>query len=64
VVAALRAAREEVKAALDAGKRAGPKVGGGIAHLRFDSPPQVHPLLAQTWRGRLKREIVLAANAG
>jgi single-stranded-DNA-specific exonuclease len=63
-VAALRAAREEVKAALNAAKRVGPKVRGGIALLRFDTPCQVHPLLAQTWRGRLSREIVLAANAG
>ncbi len=63
-VAALRAAKEEVKAALDAAKRVGPKVRDGIALLRFDTPCQVHPLLAQTWRGRLKGEIVLAANAG
>jgi single-stranded-DNA-specific exonuclease len=63
-VAALRAAKEEVKAVLDAAKRVGPKVRNGIALLRFDTPCQVHPLLAQTWRGRLKGEIVIAANAG
>jgi single-stranded-DNA-specific exonuclease len=44
--------------------RVGPKVRNGIALLRFDTPCQVHPLLAQTWRGRLKREIVIVANAG
>ena len=63
-VAALRAAKDEVKAALEAAKRVGPKVRNGIALLRFDTPCQVHPLLAQTWRGRLKGEIVIAANAG
>jgi single-stranded-DNA-specific exonuclease len=63
-VAALRAAKDEVKAALEAAKRVGPKVRNGIALLRFDTPCQVHPLLAQTWRGRLQREIVIAANAG
>lgn len=61
---ALRAAKAEVSAALAAGKRVGPKVRDGIALLRFDTPCQIHPLLAQTWRGRLKGEIVLAANAG
>jgi len=63
-VAALRAAKTEVQAALAAAKRVGPKVRNGIALLRFDTPCQVHPLLAQTWRGRLKSEIVIAANAG
>ena len=60
---ALRAAKAEVKAALEAGKRVGPKVRNGVALVRFDTPCQIHPLLAQTWRGRLKNEIVLAANA-
>lgn len=62
--AALLAAKEEVKAAVEVGKRVGPKVLNGIALVRFDTPCQVHPLLAQTWRGRLKNQIVLAANAG
>lgn len=61
---ALRAAKEEVKAALEAGKRVGPRVRNGVALIRFDTPCQVHPLLAQTWRGRLKGDIVMAANAG
>jgi single-stranded-DNA-specific exonuclease len=63
-VAALRAAKTEVQEALAAAKRVGPKVRNGIALLRFDTPCQVHPLLAQTWRARLKSEIVIAANAG
>ena len=60
----LLAARDEVKAELERGKRVGPVVRGDVALIRFDSPCQVHPLLAQTWRGRLPKLVVLAANAG
>jgi len=63
-VAAMRAAKLEVKAALEAAKRVRPKVHNGIALLRFDTPCQIHPLLAQIWRTRLKSEIVIAANTG
>ncbi|GAA0596046.1 hypothetical protein GCM10009416_38040 [Craurococcus roseus] len=62
--AALHAAREEVKAELEAAKRVGPKVRNGVALIRFHSPCQIHPLVAQAWRGRLKDDIVLAANTG
>ena len=62
--AALRAAREEVKAELEAAKKIGPKVRNGVALVRFHSPCQIHPLVAQAWRGRLKDNIVLAANTG
>jgi single-stranded-DNA-specific exonuclease len=62
--AALRAAKDEVNVALEAGRRIGPKLRGEVALIRFDTPCQVHPLLAQTWRGRLKDKIVIAANAG
>jgi single-stranded-DNA-specific exonuclease len=62
--AVLRAAREEVKAELEAAKRVGPKVRNGVALIRFHSPCQIHPLVAQAWRGRLKDNIVLAANTG
>jgi single-stranded-DNA-specific exonuclease len=62
--AQLRAAKAEVAAALDAAKRIGPKVGGDVALIRFHSPCQIHPLIAQQWRGRLKDKIVLAANTG
>lgn len=60
----LLAAKAEVKAALDAAKRIGPKVRGDVALIRFSSPCQIHPLVAQQWRGRLKDKIVLAANSG
>jgi single-stranded-DNA-specific exonuclease len=62
--AALRAAREEVKAELEAAKKIGPKVRNGVALIRFHSPCQIHPLVAQAWRGRLKDNIVMAANTG
>nr|WP_295371009.1 phosphoesterase [uncultured Sphingosinicella sp.] len=60
----LLAAREEVKGELDRAKRVGPKVRGDVALIRFESACQIHPLVAQQWRGRLKDKIVLAANTG
>jgi single-stranded-DNA-specific exonuclease len=62
--AALLAAKEEVKGELDIAKRVGPKVRDEVALIRFHSPCQIHPLVAQQWRGRLKDKIVLAANTG
>lgn len=62
--AVLRAAKAEVAAELDAAKRIAPKVRNGVALIRFHSSCQIHPLIAQQWRGRLKREVVLAANTG
>jgi single-stranded-DNA-specific exonuclease len=60
----LCAAKAEVAAALDGAKRVAPKVRGDVALIRFASPCQIHPLIAQQWRGRLKDKIVLAANTG
>ena len=61
---ALRAAKVEVRAAVDAARRVAPAVRGDVALIRFASPCQIHPLIAQQWRGRLKDKIVLAANTG
>ena len=61
---ALHAAKVEVRHAVDAARRVAPKVVGDVALIRFDSPCQIHPLIAQQWRGRLKDKIVLAANTG
>lgn len=61
--AELEAAKAEVAAALEQARRIAPKVRNGVALIRADSPCQIHPLLAQRWRSRLKNEIVLAANA-
>ena len=57
-------AKAEVNAALAEAKRVPPRVQGDVALIRFASPCQIHPLIAQQWRGRLKDKIVLAANTG
>jgi single-stranded-DNA-specific exonuclease len=62
--AAVFAAREEVKQELERVRRTAPKIAGQVALVFFSSGCQLHPLLAQTWRNRLKGNIVLAANAG
>lgn len=62
--AALIAAREEVRAAVAAARRTAPRVVGDVALIRFTSPCQVHPLVAQAWTGRIRDRVVLAANTG
>jgi single-stranded-DNA-specific exonuclease len=62
--ATLRSAREEVNAALKVAKRVAPRIRNGVALILFASPCQLHPLVAQAWRGRLKDQIVIAANSG
>ena len=67
-LAACEAAREEVKAALAEARRRPPRFGGryggAVAMVRVDTPCQVHPMVAQSWVGRLKGDFVLAANVG
>jgi len=60
----LLAAKEEVASALAAARRVAPKVRGDVALIRFASLCQIHPLIAQQWRGRLRDRIVIAANSG
>ena len=60
----LRLAREEVNAAMNEAKKAAPVFAGNVALVRMNSPCQVHPLMAQIWRSRLPRYIVIAANEG
>lgn len=62
--ALLHAAKAEVSDALDGARRVAPRVRGDVALIRFASPCQIHPLIAQSWRGRLKGRIVLAVNTG
>lgn len=62
--AALQAARAEVKAALDAARSVPPLFAGPVALIRCASPCQIHPLVAQSWTGRLRRQVVIGANAG
>jgi single-stranded-DNA-specific exonuclease len=54
----------EVNAAVQAGRRVAPRIKGEVALIRLHSPCQIHPLVAQSWRGRLKDKIVIAANTG
>ena len=61
---ALHAAKAEVRAAMDEAKRVGPVMAGDVALIRLDSACQIHPLIAQQWRGRLRDKIVIAANRG
>ncbi len=63
-VEAFRRARAEVKEAMDRARRTAPRVKGEVALIVVDSPAQVHPLVAQTWKGRLKDKVVIAANTG
>jgi single-stranded-DNA-specific exonuclease len=62
----LRAYRAEVKGEMDAARRQAPKFSRSQpwALLHLDSPCQIHPLIAQQWRGRLPKFAVLAANRG
>ncbi|MDB5696870.1 MAG: family phosphoesterase [Sphingomonas bacterium] len=61
---ALLAAKAEVREAIESARRVAPKVRGEVALIRFHAAQQIHPLIAQQWRGRLKDKIVLAANTG
>ncbi|RYG33080.1 hypothetical protein EON81_19095 [bacterium] len=60
----LRSFHEEVKRELAESRRAAPVFATKepIAMLRFDSPCRVHPLLAQSWKGRLPKYVIMAAN--
>ena len=66
--AVCEAAREEVKQAAAEGRRAPPRFGSrygaDVAIVRVDSPCQIHPLVAQSWVGRLRGAIVFCANFG
>lgn len=61
---ALIAAKAEVRAAVAAARRVAPTVRGDVALIRLHAAQQIHPLIAQQWRGRLKDKIVFAANTG
>jgi len=63
-VEALRAARAEVKAAMNEAKKAAPVFSGRVALVRINTPCQIHQLIAQIWRTRLPKYIVLVANEG
>jgi single-stranded DNA-specific DHH superfamily exonuclease len=60
----LREARKEVQAAMEQAKKAAPVFSGNVALVRINSPCQIHPLIAQSWRTRLPKYIVMVANEG
>jgi hypothetical protein len=60
----VEAAREAVRAEVEKARKAAPKIVGPVAIVPIDSACQIHPLIAQTWSGRLKAPIVMAANFG
>lgn len=62
--AILLAAQEEVRRETELARKAAPKIVGGTAIIRFSSPCQIHPVIAQTWSRRLKASVVIAANIG
>ncbi|MBD1909440.1 MULTISPECIES: DHH family phosphoesterase [unclassified Leptolyngbya] len=63
-VVQLRQAREEVKHALEEARKVAPIFAGKVALLQLNSPCQIHPLIAQSWRSRLPGYVVIAANEG
>ena len=63
-VASLRRDKEEVAAAYAEAKKAAPKFAGIAAAIRIDTPCQIHPLVAQIWRTRLPKNIVMGVNTG
>ncbi len=62
--ASLRRDKAEVAAAYAEAKKAAPKFAGPAAAIRIHTPCQVHPLVAQIWRTRLPRMIVMGVNTG
>jgi len=60
----LREARKEVQVAMEQAKKAAPVFSGNVALVRINSPCQIHPLIAQSWRTRLPKYIVMVANEG
>ncbi|TDH58487.1 DHH family phosphoesterase [Dankookia rubra] len=62
--ALLQAAKAEVQEALAEGRRVAPQIRGDVALIPLHSACQIHPLIAQQWKGRLKGKVVIAANTG
>lgn len=58
--------RAEVNDELKRARRQAPTFSGThpFALVRIHSPCQIHPLIAQQWRGRLKDYAVISANSG
>jgi single-stranded-DNA-specific exonuclease len=61
---ALQALRAEVAAEVRRCARTAPLLAGSLALLLVRSEAKVHPLIARQWVGRLRQQVVIAANAG
>ena len=70
--AELLQAKEEVGAAMAIARKQPPRfskavreeLGADLVAIRVDTPCQVHPLVAQQWRGRFPKSVVLGVNTG
>lgn len=62
--ASLRASKAEVQEALAEGRRAAPRIRDEVALIPLHSACQIHPLIAQQWKGRIRDKVVIAANTG
>jgi single-stranded-DNA-specific exonuclease len=60
----LLAAKAEVDTVLQRARKVAPRFAGDIALISVNEECQVHPLVAQTWRNRLPKQIVMCANFG
>ena len=58
----LHAAKAAYRGAFEAAVKTAPRVAGEVAVIRFSSPYQIHPLIAQTWLRRLEPKVMIAAN--
>ena len=58
----LHAAKAAYRGAFEAAVKTASQVTDEVAVIRFSSPYQIHPLIAQTWLGRLAPKVILAAN--
>ena len=60
----LYAAKTEVNRAFTEAKKASPTFSGNVALIRIHTPCQIHPLIAQIWRTRLPKYLVMGVNTG
>ncbi len=63
-VALLKQAKTEVNRAFAEAKKAAPRFSGNVAAIQIHTPCQIHPLIAQIWRTRLPKYIVMGINTG
>jgi single-stranded-DNA-specific exonuclease len=55
-------AKAQVDEAFARARKTAPKFAGEVALISIHEGCQVHPLVAQTWRNRLQKNIVICAN--